>query len=140
MHPKQKGDIGATAVSLEFMKNDWAVFMDLGDLSKIDLIAEKGGKLLRIQVKARHRKNGSLTLKTTKSGPNYRFSYDQEMFDYFALVDLDTYECYLVPSSICGEMKTFTLRLDDKPVIDGKNRKSYSAKEYEFEKVLKEIA
>jgi len=52
MHSKTKGDIGLLSASLFFAKNGFAIFKEVGDLSPIDLIVEKDGKLYKVQCKA----------------------------------------------------------------------------------------
>ena len=88
MHSKRKGNVGQFAVGLELTKLGYSVFTEEGDISKIDVIGEKQGKLIRIQVKAITPVGGSLICKMVKAGPNYRFSYKKDMFDYFAIYDL----------------------------------------------------
>lgn len=52
MHNKRKGNIGELAVALELANHEYSVFTEQGDISKIDLVAEKDGVLIRIQCKA----------------------------------------------------------------------------------------
>lgn len=90
MHAKQKGNIGELAVGYDLTKNGYNVFTELGDLSKIDLIAEKDNKLYKIQVKASKLYQGTLYLRSDKSGPNYKHKYSVKEVDIFALYSLET--------------------------------------------------
>lgn len=89
MHSKLKGSIGELTIARDLQLNGFNVFKELGDLSKIDLIAEKDGKLIKIQVKSLTSKNGVVTLDCKKSGPNYSFRYSSEDVDCFAIYVLD---------------------------------------------------
>jgi hypothetical protein len=111
MHSKRKGNIGQFAVGLALTKLGYSVFTEEGDISKIDIIAEKNGKLLRIQSKAITPIDNKLILNLKKSGPNYRFKYEQGVFDYFGIYDLQDGDVYLVPDSVLLENDhTFNLR------------------------------
>jgi hypothetical protein len=85
MHTKRKGNVGELRVALQLSGMGYSVFKEIGDISRIDLIAEVGKALLRIQVKYITRKNGCYTFVSKKFGPGYRFSYDVEDVDVFAL-------------------------------------------------------
>lgn len=51
MHSKLKGNIASTTTVLELQKRGFNVFSEIGDYSRIDLIAEKNSILRKIQVK-----------------------------------------------------------------------------------------
>ncbi len=113
MHSKRKGNIGQIATALFFSKMGYSTFIEQGDISKIDLIVEKDGKLLRIQCKAVTPKKDKIELYLRKSGPGYQFVYEEKSLDFFALYNLESEELYLVPSAIlkrCGV--SFSLRLN----------------------------
>lgn len=100
MHSKIKGNVGQLGIGLELSKLGYSVFTEEGDISKIDIIAEKGGSLIRIQCKAVTPIDNCIDLTLTKTGPNYKFRYDESMFDYFGVWDLEEHKAYLVPVSI----------------------------------------
>lgn len=106
MHSKTKGNSGQFAIALVLSKLGFSVFTEEGDISKIDLIAEKNGILLRIQCKAITPINNTLKLYLIKSGPSYKFRYQKSMFDYFGIYDLVNDKVYFVPSSILDKNKT----------------------------------
>jgi hypothetical protein len=113
MHSKNKGNIGELATATQLSKLGYKVFKEIGDLSKIDLIAESpSGELLRIQCKAVNIKNGVAQLFLRKSGPNYSFKYVKSDMDVFALIRLDTLEVAWIPSSVLDKRScTFSLRV-----------------------------
>jgi hypothetical protein len=90
MHAKQKGNIGELAIATDLAKQDMAVFTELGDLSKVDLIALIDNVPITIQVKARKLVNGAVQIKSSKSGPDYSYKYKEEDVDIFAIYVLDT--------------------------------------------------
>lgn len=111
MHSKKKGNIGQFAIALELSKLGYSIFTEEGDISKIDLIAEKNSKILKIQCKAITPVDDCLIIYLVKSGPGYKFKYDCDMFDFFGIYDLEDGKTYLVPSSVLKNHKNaFKLR------------------------------
>lgn len=111
MHSKQKGSIGETAVAKKLLEEGFNVFFDYGDLSKIDLIAEKNSQLYRIQVKSRSCINDVVELDSRKSGPNYSFKYDSKDLDFFAVyVPEKDHIFYVTSKELCAFKTIMTLR------------------------------
>jgi hypothetical protein len=135
MHSKRKGNIGQFAVGLALTKLGYSVFTEEGDISKIDIIAEKDGYLIKIQCKAITPVDGCIKIPLKKSGPNYQFYYDTSMFDYFAAYDLTDDKVYLVSSKILATNRTlFNLR-KEKPKNCQQDKINF-ASDYLIEKVL----
>ena len=135
MHSKRKGNIGQFAVGLALTKLGYSVFTEEGDISKIDIIAEKDGKLLRIQSKAITPVNNRLILNLKKSGPNYQFHYECGMFDYFGIYDLEDGNVYLVPDSILSE-NNHAFNLRKTPSKNNQTSGVHMASDYLIEKML----
>lgn len=135
MHSKKKGNIGQFGVGLALSKMGYSIFTEEGDISKIDLIAEKNNFLLKIQCKAITPTNGTLRVHLKKSGPNYKFAYKPSMFDYFGIYDLEDGKVYLISSKILEDHSNcLTLRK-----VKSKNNQSYGVKyadDFIVEKVL----
>lgn len=90
MHSKLKGNLAQTTVVLALQREDLNVFTELGDYSKIDLIAEKNGILKKIQVKysGSGKDRGNISLNMIKSGPNgYQYTYTSSDVDWFVVYD-----------------------------------------------------
>ena len=135
MHSKKKGNIGQFGVGLALSKLGYSIFTEEGDISKIDLIAEKNNILLKIQCKAVTPLNGYIPISLKKSGPNYQFKYSSEMFDYFGVYDLEDGLVYLIPSSVLDNRgHSFSLR-KTKARNNQKNRVNY-AEDYFIENIL----
>lgn len=138
-HTKQLGDIGQLAVALEMKKRKHSVFTEMGDLSKTDLVVLVNDRLpIRIQVKtATVNKNGSIVLSRKKDGPNYRFKYETEMVDLFALHCLDTGETAFVTSQeLCNHSAGMTFRI--KPSKNGQLKGCRFLEDYSFERALRD--
>jgi hypothetical protein len=125
MHSKMKGNLGEAAVIKDLIINGFAVFKEIGDLSKVDLIAEKDNKLIKIQVKAATSSNGSVNFKAIKSGPNYRFRYQESEVDIFAFYCLDC--------DVLGYMKASTFLSGNK---DGRTFRVKDAKNNQSQKII----
>lgn len=126
MHTKQQGSIAEMMVAADLMAKGYYVFLELGDLSRTDLIAEKAGKLTRIQVKSTTQNDkGIVRLYLYKTGPDgYKYFYSTEDVDCFALVDLNTNKIAYIPASITQTHHIVSLRTEN---FKGTNagRKSY---------------
>jgi hypothetical protein len=136
LHSKQKGNIGEMAVAKELMSYGWAVFTELGDLSKVDLIATKNEHIKRIQVKYVSESNGRVHASRRKRGPNYKFLYQETDFDLFAIYcpQVDAI-AYLTSAEICSVKTGLNLRLD-KPLNNQTTGIKYF-KTYSLEKALR---
>lgn len=134
MHSKIKGNIGQFAIAKELSKNGYSIFTEEGDISKIDIIAEKNSKLIRIQCKAVTETNGKISVPFSKSGPNYHFTYTSDMFDYFGIYDLTNDKCYFIPSVLIDEKNNIVLRT--RPTKNNQNDFVNYADNFSFEKIF----
>lgn len=89
MHRKEKGNLGELKVAADLVSKGYPVFTELGDNSKVDLIALVANQCIKIQVKAYESSKGSVKLSSHKAGPNYRFQYTLEQLDLFAVYVID---------------------------------------------------
>lgn len=138
MHSKLKGNIGQNAVVLALSKCGFNIFSELGDLSKIDLIVELNQKLIKIQVKAATPKNGVISLYLKKSGPNYQFKYHQDDCDFFALVNLLTFEVALINSKILLSHDTSLILRLEKTINNQTKNIRYFKDFTNIEKILRD--
>lgn len=131
---------GEFAVSKYLADNNYPVFKELGDLSKIDLITEVDGKLIKIQVKAYTSKDNKVEVYSRKSGPGYKFKYTTEMVDVFAIYVLDKDILFFVSSKeICTNDVSTNFRLVE---TESKNQhKVRVINDYlDFKKAIGELA
>lgn len=137
MHSKRKGNIGQLATGYWLSKFGISVFTEEGDISQVDVIAEINGSLTRFQCKAITPKNDSLSIPLRKCGPGYIRKY-KEVFDYFAVYDLENGNLYLVPVNILRTNdSSFVLRLKD---AKNKQKKGvHLAENYLAERILRDF-
>lgn len=113
MHSKLKGSIGELAIAKDLAQKGFKVFTELGDLSKIDIIAEDPeGTLIKVQVKYCTMKDGGFVEVTArKSGPGYEFYYTEKDFDVVAIYcpDIDKV-AYMNSKELCSQTQ-FNLRV-----------------------------
>jgi hypothetical protein len=138
MHSKFKGNLGQFACALKFAEHEYSVFTEEGDISKLDLIAEKSGKIIRVQCKAVTATNGTLVCTAKKSGPGYQFYYDLSAVDFFSLYDLESKNLYLIPAKdfISADGTYFSLRVSETKNKQIKRIKL--AENYLFDRVLRD--
>lgn len=121
IHSKAKGNIGELIVAAFLSTQGYAIFKEFGDLSKIDLIAEKKRRCLRIQVKAIASKDDILYVDSRKSGPNYSFRYEEGMLGIFAVYVPDKQIILFIALKDLLKNKTTTSFRFEKPKNNQKN-------------------
>jgi hypothetical protein len=137
LHSKAKGTIGEVKVAADLLSRGFHVFTEIGDLSKIDLIAERDRKLYRFQVKAYHSKDGVVVLSSKKSGPNYSFHYESDQIDIFAVYVLDKDIIFYVSSKeVCEYSSSMNIRLE--PPKNGQKKNINLAENYTLERILRD--
>lgn len=113
MHSKLKGNVGQFESASYLAKRGYSIFTEQGDLSKTDIIAEKDGKLYKIQCKSVYPKNKTLTLELRKTGPNYVYYYEQKDCDMFSVYDLENEKLYWISNKILlTHKRCFTFKID----------------------------
>ena len=117
MTSNQKGNFGEVRVLSEFVKLGIQCYLPYGDGSGVDLIADFGGKLNRIQVKTTEglNKAGAMEWKTTRQEGYHgnRTTYGLDEIDYFAFYCIETDIVCLVPFDENFPVSTLSIRLDD---------------------------
>ena len=117
MTTNQKGNLGEVRVLSEFVKLGIQCYLPYGDGSGVDLIAEFGGKLNRIQVKTTESLNkaGAMEWKVTRQEGYHgsRAMYDKNDIDYFAFYCIETDIVCLVPFDDNFPASTLSIRLDN---------------------------
>ena len=99
MHKKTKGSIAEMAVASNLLKRGWNVLFPFGENNRYDLVAEKNGKFLKVQVKYVTPRKGVLSV-GCKSSNNWSVDkYTPEQVDFIATYDSANNKVYFVPSS-----------------------------------------
>jgi len=114
MHTKQKGNIAFSSVVLALQKEGLNVFSEIGDYSRIDLIAEMNGKTKSIQVKYSGGDDNFVKLNLKKSGPNgYRYTYSEKDVDWFAIYSPASEKIAWIKSDVaCKNSRQFVVRIN----------------------------
>lgn len=97
MQSKILGTSGEMRVAHEIYKRGYPCFAELGDTSRIDLIAIIGDRMIRIQVKTVTRVDGTYTIENRKSAKGYEYFYAVNDFDLFAVYCVDDDRVAWVP-------------------------------------------
>jgi Holliday junction resolvase-like predicted endonuclease len=99
MHKKTKGSIAEMMVASRLMEKGWKILFPFGENSRYDLVAEKEGKFVRVQVKYVTPKNGALDV-GCKSSNNWTVDkYTADQIDFIAVYNSENKDVYFVPSS-----------------------------------------
>lgn len=138
-HPKMKGNLGEAKVAAELIGRGYPVFMEFGDLSRVDMIVEaKPGWMVRVQVKCYRSKRGVVVVDRRKSGPGYQFDYQIEDVDLFVVYVYDRDALLYIPASvICSARRQTTFRLD--PPRNGQEVVRAASEFQDFEEALRRI-
>lgn len=113
LHAKQLGNLGEIKIAADLINQGYYVFKELGDISKADLLVmDETYKPIKVQVKARVSKNGSIAVKSSKSGPNYRFRYEDKHADIYAIYIQDKDIVLYISNTELLKYGTLTIRID----------------------------
>lgn len=130
MHPNDKGSLGELIVAQNLLEHGWECFLPISHNTKIDMIAVKGNRLVKIQVKTTSETSSygafPLYLKKTHHDPKYDYFYEVDSFDYFAVVHLPTKSIvYITAKEVLEENKHqmyFSLNKESQKRVDVKKR------------------
>lgn len=113
LHAKQLGNLGELSVAADLVSQGYYVFTELGDICKADLVVmDKTYKPIKVQVKTASLRNGKISLKSTKAGPNYRFRYEPKHADIYAIYVWERNMILYVSNSELLAHYTLTIRID----------------------------
>lgn len=112
-HTKTKGDLGVLKAQLDLYKKGYMILIPQTEHAPFDLVAYKNDKFLRVQVKYRAAKGGSIqvnfhTCWTDKHGTHTK-DYDKSEIDLMCVYCPDTDKCYYINPNECS--KNFSIRL-----------------------------
>jgi hypothetical protein len=111
MHKKTKGSIAELAVAAKLLEEGWRILMPYGENARYDLVAERNGRFVRIQVKYTTPKAGVMKVNCRSSNNWSILQYTADEIDVIAAYNPLTRDVFYVPSTEFrkGDMK---LRLD----------------------------
>ena len=111
MHKKRKGSIAELAVATRLMREGWNVLVPYGENTRYDLVAERNGRFVRIQVKYSTPKDGKLYVSCRSSNNWSVLPYTAKEIDAIAVYDGLSQAVYFVPVSRMRK-SAMVLRLD----------------------------
>lgn len=130
MHPVVKGELGEVSVFKHLKQQGFAIFPEMGNSSKVDLVVmDTGGHLYKVQIKCTTSTDGAATLwlKKVTLDPKYNYYYGKDDVDVYALYVEDRDIVAFVPSDVIfatkEKRKAMSLRVD--PPADGVWKKNH---------------
>ena len=106
----EKGYLGQLIVEKAFIKNGWNLFKPVLENGKVDLIAEKDNRYIKIQIKTVQNEKNSKLIPVRKISHNmgeYKIKYyTKNDIDYFIGVDLETEDLYILPIKFSSQYKS----------------------------------
>ena len=133
------GLIGEQSIILAFIRHGFQVAVLVGNNARYDMVVEKDGRFIRVQVKTtREVKDGTMIFATSKSNPYKRTAirYDKTEIDCFAFYCIENGYMGLMPVADFIPKQT-NIRVD-KPK-NNQNSKIHYAEDFEFERMIDRI-
>jgi hypothetical protein len=96
IHPTSVGDITVAMLIAHFLKLGFSVLKPMSELSRYDLVIDRGDGFETVQCKTGRLKDGKIRFYSSSSANNKRRSYKGEV-DLFGVYCPETGHCYLVP-------------------------------------------
>ena len=112
MHKKTKGSVAELVVAARLMRDGWHVLIPYGENTRYDLVAERDGRFVRIQVKYVTPKNGTLEVNCQSSNNWSVLPYSSKEIDVIAVYNPTDQQVHYVPSAQIRKSK-MKLRLTD---------------------------
>lgn len=113
---KEKGDIGVAKVIADLTVRRWNVCLPLTEHAKYDMIAEKDGKLVRVQVRFTTSKNGTIAVRLSSTWNDkhgsHRVNRKSGDYDLLAIYCPNTDLVYYAWDKDFSNTKAIQLRLD----------------------------
>lgn len=134
--PTQLGDYAESVVTSEFMRHGYNVLRAFGSGLKYDLVVEKDGRFLRVQVKSGNLSKGCIQCRLfTGSGTERspKVTYSEKQVDLFAIYCYELGQVYLIP---VGEKIAY---LRTEPTKNNQSAGVHLAVDYEFSVMEKKL-
>lgn len=122
-----KGDIAELRVASHLIHHGWTVSLPVGARSRYDLVAERNGKFLRIQVKFVTPKKGGIDINCRSSNNWSVLHYSEKEIDTIAAFDGKTEQIYFIPVTKIN-YSSFKIRYDEPK--NGQSRGIHLANEF----------
>lgn len=100
------------ATAARLMEDGWRILFPVGEDNRYDLVAERGGRFVRIQVKYVTPKNGALEVNCRSSNNWSVLHYTSEEIDAIAVYEPHDKSVYFIPVKKINH-SAFKLRIHD---------------------------
>ena len=127
MHIKTKGYIAEMYVTARLIEDGWRVLHPVGENNRYDLVAERDGKFIRIQVKYATPKNGALEINCRSSNNWSVLHYSAKEIDVIAAYNAHTKDIYYIPVS---KINRSLIKLRISPAKNNQKRSVNSAENF----------
>jgi len=124
---KTKGSIAELRVCGDLMERGWNILLPYGENSRYDLVAERDGQFIRIQVKYVTPKDGAMEVNCRSSNNWSVRPYTSQEIDYIAAFNPKDNAVYYIPVSKIRK-KSMKLRLE--PARNGQKLRVRYSKEF----------
>ncbi|MBI3241916.1 MAG: hypothetical protein HYZ49_06450 [Chloroflexi bacterium] len=120
------GQIGEVAVMQKLIEAGWQVLIPYGNSAPYDLVAEKDGRMIRLQIRTTHAKGNFISINCRAKNNRVRFQPGQ--FEFLVVYELDSETAFVVPAVEVKGKAVFHIRL--LPSRSGQVRGTHPAEEY----------
>ena len=127
MHTKRKGSIAELAVATQLVQEGWNVLLPYGENTRYDLVAERDGRFIRLQVKYCTPKDGTLNVNCASSNNWSVLQYTAKEIDAIAVYDPVAETAYFVP---VADLRKGHMKLRLVPTKNGQKVKVRFAKDF----------
>lgn len=132
---KRKGDLAELKVAADLITRGCRLSIPFGEDCDYDLIADRNGRLHRVQVKYTESDGCVITLRCrshslTKGRVRRTKQYTPKMVDWIAVYDRTSDRCYYCPSSELGSLGRSVLHLRLTPARNGQRQGIRNAYKY----------
>ena len=128
------GQLGEIAVMQRVTKAGWQVLIPYGNSAPYDLVAEKNGRMVRLQIRTT-RSNGNF-LQVNCRMKNNRVRLEANNFDFLIVYELNSESAFVIPVAEIKGKAMFHIRL--KAARSGQVKLTHPAADYceRWEKLL----
>jgi hypothetical protein len=129
-HTKNKGDLGVIAVQLDLVEKGFGVLLPLTEHEAFDLVASRGDRFYRVQVKYRAAVNGVILVPFRSSWADrhgvHTLLMDKSRVDVVGVYCPDTRRCYYIDPRRHGNFVQLRLQ----PTRNGQSKRVLMAEQF----------
>ena len=128
MHTKNKGKIAELMVGARLMELGWTILNPICENTRYDLVAEKDGKFIRVQIKYVTPNRNILHINCKSSNNWSVLTYTPKEIDMLAAYDSLSKKIYFIPAA---KLNTSSIKIRLKPSKNKQLKKINCARDFE---------